>query len=353
MTPPNHKSNIKKRRGKKSPLKYIIYSVLAVIIIFGAIVAFRAFSTPDIDSPLRIYIASGSDKEQVMDSLRAHLPEAYVNNVEMCLDYFGHLPESRKGGSYVVDGDTKAWQLMRRIQNRAQSPVVLKIVFARNIEEVAKIIDRQLEMSADDFIKTADSVYSSRNIPSEMYPAMIIPDQHEFYWTASADEVMGRFDDSYEAFWTAEREAKAKKLGLSRNQVSILASIVAGETYKADEMPDVARLYINRLNKGMKLQADPTVKFAVSDFSLRRITGKHLMQDSPYNTYKYRGLPPGPISVPSKQYLDAVLNAPDHAWLYMCAKEDFSGYHNFAETYEQHKQNAKRYQQELDKRNIK
>jgi UPF0755 protein len=165
--------------------------------------------------------------------------------------------------------------------------------------------------------------------------------------------VVNKLVDSRDAFWTTERRAAAKKMGLTPVEVAIVASIVEEESNKADERPLIARLYLNRYFIGMKLQADPTVKFAVGDFSLRRITGKHLTIDSPYNTYRNQGLPPGPIRIAEKTAMDAVLNAPQHSYLYMCAKEDFSGRHNFAEDYATHLQNARRYQDALNQRGIK
>ncbi len=162
-----------------------------------------------------------------------------------------------------------------------------------------------------------------------------------------------RLLDYRNRFWSKERRSKAASLGLTPSQVATIASIVEEETAKADEKPKVARLYLNRLKKGIKLQADPTVKFATGDFTLRRITGKHLAIESPYNTYKVNGLPPGPIRIPAAATIDAVLNAPKHDYIYMCAKEDFSGYHNFASDYATHMANARRYQAELNRRGIR
>ena len=157
----------------------------------------------------------------------------------------------------------------------------------------------------------------------------------------------------YNNYWNQKRISKAQAIGLTPLQVSTLASIVDEETANNAEKPVVAGLYINRLKKGMLLQADPTVKFALQDFTLKRILLKHLSIDSPYNTYKYAGLPPGPIRIPSVQGLESVLNYARHNYLYMCAKEDFSGTHNFAVTHSQHIVNAKLYQRELNRRKIK
>ncbi|MDE7125694.1 MAG: endolytic transglycosylase MltG, partial [Muribaculaceae bacterium] len=173
------------------------------------------------------------------------------------------------------------------------------------------------------------------------------------YWTASPAAIVENLVDVRDRFWNDSRSAKARAIGLTPAQVATVASIVEEETAKADERPLVARLYLNRLEKGMPLQADPTVKFSLGEFGLRRITGAHLKVESPYNTYKYKGLPPGPIRIADRSAIDDVLDAPRHNYIYMCAKEDFSGYHNFATDYASHANNARRYRQALDRRGIK
>jgi Predicted periplasmic solute-binding protein len=183
--------------------------------------------------------------------------------------------------------------------------------------------------------------------------ALIMPNTYEFYWNTSAHNAIEKIAKSYKSFWNSERKAKAEKLNLQPSQISILASIVEEETNKQDEKPIIAGVYLNRLRINMPLCADPTVKFAVGDFGLKRILQIHTSTQSPYNTYVNTGLPPGPICTPSVESLDAVLNAQEHTYLFFCAKEDFSGYHNFATTYAQHLLNAKRYQQALNDRNIK
>ena len=182
---------------------------------------------------------------------------------------------------------------------------------------------------------------------------LFIPNTYEFYWNTSAEDFAERMALEYEKFWNQERTKKAKEIGLTYIEVSILASIVEKEqNIKIDERSDIAGLYLNRINKNMKLESDPTLIFAIGDFSINRVLNKDKKVDSPFNTYKYKGLPPGPICIPSINAIDAVLNASDHDYIFMCAKEDFSGYHNFATNYRDHLKNARRYQKELNKRRI-
>ena len=198
-----------------------------------------------------------------------------------------------------------------------------------------------------------DSVYcDSLGFTPETINALFIPNTYEIYWNISADKFIRRMKREYDAFWTPERLKKAEEIGLTPVEASILASIVEEETAASDEYPIVAGLYINRLHAGIPLQADPTVKFAVGDFSLQRILFEHLEIDSPYNTYINTGLPPGPIRIPSKKGIDSVLNYTKHNYIYMCAKEDFSGTHNFASNYADHMANARKYWKALNERKI-
>jgi UPF0755 protein len=181
---------------------------------------------------------------------------------------------------------------------------------------------------------------------------LFIPNTYEFYWNTSADKFIERMYVEYKHFWSKSRLNKAQKIKLTPEQVIILASIVEEETIKDDEKPTVAGVYLNRLHKNIRLQADPTVRFAVGDFEIKRILNKHLKIDSPYNTYKYAGLPPGPICIPTISSIDAVLNYKKHDYLYFCAKDDFSGYHAFAKTLKQHNINATKYRKALNKNRI-
>ncbi|HWL00047.1 MAG TPA: endolytic transglycosylase MltG, partial [Parapedobacter sp.] len=188
---------------------------------------------------------------------------------------------------------------------------------------------------------------------SANFLSMFVPNTYELYWNTTTEQFADRMHNEYEKFWNDERRQKAETINLNPQEVAVLASIVKGEALHTDEMPAIAGLYLNRLRKGMLLQADPTVIFANNDFTIRRVLYRHLRTDSPYNTYLYRGLPPGPIMMPSIAAIDAVLNYQQHDYIYMCAKDDFSGYHNFAVTQAEHNINARKFQQALNERNIK
>ena len=187
----------------------------------------------------------------------------------------------------------------------------------------------------------------------ETLPALFIPNTYEIYWTTDADKLLERLKSEYDAFWTTSRKEKAQALGLSPIEVSTLASIVDSETSRDQDKPIIARLYLNRLEKHIRLASDPTVIYAVGDFSIRRVLKRHLEVESPYNTYKHEGLPPGPIRISSIAGIDAVLNPDDNDYIYMCAKEDFSGEHYYTSSEKEHMQNAKKYAEALNKRNIK
>jgi UPF0755 protein len=198
-----------------------------------------------------------------------------------------------------------------------------------------------------------DTAYiSSFGFSSDNFLAMFLPDTYEFWWNTTADQFMQRMKTEYEKFWNQERNQKAVKTGLTTAEVSILASIVEKETSQNDEKPILAGIYMNRINKGMPLQADPTLIYAIGDFSISRVLNIYKEIDSPYNTYKFKGLPPGPICLPSKASIDAVLNYSRHGYLYFCARDDFSGYHAYAVTYQQHMVNARKFQKELNRRGI-
>lgn len=264
-------------------------------------------------------------------------------------------PSSMKTGRYAVRDGMSNLALLNDLRRGQQAATRVTFNNIRLKEDLAERLSEQLMLEKEELLALwNDSLYcDSLGFTPQTIPALFIPNTYEVYWNVSAEKFMGRMLREYRAFWTDERRKKAEEEGLTPIEVSILASIVEEETAVADEYPIVAGLYLNRLRAGIPLQADPTVKFAVGDFTLQRILFKHLEVDSPYNTYKYAGLPPGPLRIPTIRGLNAVLNYNKHAYLYMCAKEDFSGRHNFAKTLAEHNRNAERYRSELNRRKIR
>jgi UPF0755 protein len=240
------------------------------------------------------------------------------------------------------------------LRSGRQTPVNVTFNNIRTLEELAGRIGGQIEADSASLsaFLSDESNYSAEGFDRRTVISVFIPDTYQLYWSVDPQGFYRRMLKEYMAFWDSDRMAAAEALGLTPVEVSVLASIVDEEASKADEKPRIAGLYLNRLRLGIPLQADPTVKFAVNDFTLRRILNKHLEVDSPYNTYKFKGLPPGPIRCPSRSGLEAVLNAEKHEYLYMVAKFDSSGYHNFSRTLAEHNKYAAAYRRELNRRKI-
>lgn len=254
-----------------------------------------------------------------------------------------------KPGRYLLKANMTNLAAIRMLRAGLQQPVNVTFNNVRLKEELAERLTKNIELTPQEFdqalkhyIETNKDGFNKHNIIS-----MFIPNTYQVYYDISGAELIERMHDEYKKFWNDERKRKAKNIGLTPMEVSTLASIVQAESIKKDESPKIAGLYINRLQNGIALQADPTLVFASGDFSIKRVLNVHKEIDSPYNTYKYPGLPPGPINMPFIHSIDAVLNYEDHNYLYMCAREDFSGYHNFASNYNEHLRNAARYQRQL------
>lgn len=260
---------------------------------------------------------------------------------------------SKAHGSYIIPHGQSAFSVAMRLRGGMQTPVTVTVPNLRDTRRVIDVVASNFEFAPDQLSYCLDSILTVRGMDERELPAIILPDTYQYYWTSSPRYVAEFLMRAYDNFWNKERKEKASRLHLTPVAISTLASIVEEESSKSDERPIIARLYLNRLDRGMRLQADPTVKFAVGDPTLKRILNIHLTTSSPYNTYMNDGLPPGPIRVVDKSTIDAVLNAPFHNYIYMCAKEDFSGYHNFAATLSEHNLNAQKYHQALNKNNIK
>ena len=261
---------------------------------------------------------------------------------------------SVKPGKYSFDENVSHFDLYKRLASGREDVVNIVINKFRTKKQFAAAVSKKLELdSADLMLLLTDNVYlANLGFNGNNILGMFVPNTYEFYWDTDEELFLERMKEEYEKFWTVERRQLATNLDLTPQEVLALAAIVDEESNKNDEKPIIAGLYLNRLRKNMKLESDPTVKFALQNFALRRISNEDLQVESPYNTYRNVGLPPGPICTPSIPSVDAVLNAAKHNYIFMCAKEDFSGYHNFAADYETHKQNARKYRAELNRRNI-
>lgn len=259
-------------------------------------------------------------------------------------------------GRYDIDPGTSIYRIFRRLRAGQQTPVRLVIPASlRTVEALAAKLGANLQTDSAAWMAFFRDTVALKEFEVDTFtlPCLFIPDTYEFFWTAEPVAMLRKMKKNYRRFWTDARLVKAREAGLSPYEVVTLASIVEQETANEAEKPMVAGMYINRLHQGMKLQADPTVKFALRRFDLRRILHEHLAVESPYNTYRVDGLPPGPICLPSKSSVESVLNYARHPYIYMCAKEDLSGTHNFAATYAEHLANARRYAAALDSRGIK
>lgn len=258
-------------------------------------------------------------------------------------------------GRYLLKEGMSNNELIDLLRSGIQDLVEVTFNNVRTINQLSGKITKNLECDSIEFYNLVTDKYftTKYGFNSITILTLFLPNTYEFCWNTTAEELVERMATEYKKFWTAERKEKARKLNLSQSEVAILASIVQAEqSAHSDERPRVAGLYINRLRKGMLLQSDPTVVYGIGDFTIQRVLTKHLQTNTPYNTYIHKGLPPGPINLPNIKSLDAVLNYEQHNYIYMCAKEDFSGYHNFAKTYNQHLNYARKYQRALNKRRI-
>ena len=288
---------------------------------------------------------------QVLDSLAAGAGTLRPNSLKRAFAKM-EVEQKMKPGRYVVEPSSVSMYVARMLVFGWQTPQNMTLSGTlRKKDRIAQRIGSQMMV---DSAAVADALNDEAFLaeygftPENVF-ALILPDTYEMYWTASVKEIFDRFKKEYDAFWTDERLAKAKAQGLTQMQVSVMASIVSGETLKTFEYPIIAGVYLNRYKKGMKLQADPTIAFCY-DYTLDRILKKHLTVDSPYNTYKHVGLPPAPINVPPKACLEAVLNPESHKYIYFCASPAFDGTHRFAVTYSEHLKNARAFQRELTAR---
>lgn len=352
------KTNSQNKNKKKPKSNFLIFVAIAgLLFVSFSYYAYQIVYTPNVETKgnrTYIRIPEGATFAQVMDSVdkkNVIIDKLSFRFMAKLMDY----PKLIKAGHYELKNGYTNRQLISDLRAGRQSPVKLTFTNVRVKKDLTKKLSEDIAATRTELDSLLSDVAYVRKLGFDTTTVltMFIPNTYELYWNTKAEDLVTRMKKEYDAFWTTARKDKAKALGLTRTQVSTLASIVQAEqSQHPDERPRIAGVYLNRLERGMPLQADPTVVYAVGDFSIRRVLNVHLQTDSPYNTYKYKGLPPGPINLPSISSIDAVLNPEMHNYIYFCAKEDFSGYHSFARTQTEHLQNARRYHIALTQRNI-
>ncbi len=328
--------------------------IMALVVVMGGIGYYYVFSPNTVVTDDGIlYIRDSNSVAQVFKTLRSR---GYIKNPNTLSSVakLKKFSSSVKSGKYKIRDGMNNNELVNMFRAGNQVPVHFTFNNMRTIEEFADEAQEELAVSKDELMAllTDSDVLAELGFNSNTILAMFIPNTYEIYWNIPAMDLLKRMKKEYARFWNENRMAKAREIGLSPEEVITLASIIEEETVKAEEYPVIAGVYMNRLNKGIKLDACPTLKFVLGDFTINRILDRHMQIDSPYNTYMYAGLPPGPIRMASIKVIDSVLNYQKHDYLFFCAKSDFSGYHNFSRTLRQHNAYARDYHRELNKRKI-
>lgn len=340
-------------RSKKGTLRlYLAITLLVLInigIIGGCIIIKRYRFDSFTEKDFTVYVGEEFTLDSIMAQMSGQVPEKSLTRL-MRLTRTKGFPPYIYTGAYRITAKMNVVEVYDLLTSGNISPVRITFHNLRTKKDFARSMDKQLMLSQDEVLALLndEEFCREKGFTPDNIPAMLLPDTYDVYWNISAKSLLDRMEKEYNIYWNDERRKKARQAGLSPIEVATLASIVEEETNMADEMPIIAGLYINRLRKRIPLQADPTIKFAVGDFGLKRILRKHLRIDSPYNTYKHYGLPPGPIRIASKRAIEAVLNYDKNNYIYMCAKDDLSGRHNFAATLAEHNYNARQYHKALN-----
>ena len=339
---------------KKVKITVAVLAVLAVMAVVAGVVAGRYYidnKKPNFTEKYVLYVYPDMTAAQVQDSLMARAGVVRPKSVGRCFEKM-EVASKMKPGRYVIENTATSIYVARMLVFGWQTPQNMTLSGTiRTKGRLAQKISSQMmvdSLAVDTALNDPDFLAGYGFTPENVF-AMILPDTYQMFWTASVKDIFDRLKKEYDAFWNEDRLAKAKAQKLTPMQVSVMASIVSGETLKSFEYPVIAGVYLNRYRKGMKLQADPTVCFCF-DYKLDRVLKKHLTIDSPYNTYKYVGLPPAPINVPPKACLEAVLDPAEHKYIYFCASPAFDGTHRFAVGYGDHLKNARAFQRELTAR---
>ncbi len=337
---------------KKILIPLIIFST---ILTTGSVYTYQMLYSPNFlinaDDKF-IIIEENTDFNELIKKLE---DDTLINDI-LSFSFLSKLMEYQENikiGAYKVKMNMSNYEMITMLRSGNQTPIKLTFTYARKIEDLAEKITTKLKMSKDDLLNYLnENINNYSGFKKTDIISIFLPDTYEVYWNISPEKLTNKMYSEYKKFWNEERLSKLDNINLNQKEAIVLASIVASESRMLDEADRIAGLYINRLNRNMRLQADPTLIFAANDFTIRRVLNKHKKIKSPYNTYIHRGLPPGPIRLASKKYIDAVLNYEKHNYIYMCAKEDFSGYHAFATNLSDHNRNAKKFQIALNRRKI-
>lgn len=348
------------RKKKKSRIFrfFILLFIIVILLMAGAgYYLYNLVFNPNVWTPegkdIAIYVPTGSDYDDLKLILYKKGLVVHRKDFEWWAEQ-KKLPDKVHPGKYMIKNNMNNNVLVDLLRSGDQTPV--KVVFnnLRNIYQLAGTVSRQIEADSASIASLLNdtTLLKSYGLTKETVSTLFIPNTYEFYWNTSAKDFINRMHEEYNNFWNSYRTSRAEAIGLTKSEVVTLASIVEKETNKNDEKAAIAGVYMNRLKYGWRLQADPTVVYATGDFGIRRVLNVHKKVDSPYNTYRHLGLPPGPICISSIASIDAVLNYNDDGYFYFCAKDDLSGYHVFAKTGIQHNRNAKKYREALDKLKI-
>lgn len=338
-----------------STLLIIIFCLVLIVFVFS----FKLFFADNIvDNKAKkqhiFFIHTGATYTDVLDSLKFY---HIIKNMETFkwVSKGIHYDTRIKPGRYIITNNMGNLMLVRKLRSGLQDPVKITFNNIQNKEQLAEKISEQIEATKQSLLQefNNDRLLDSLQLTEDNFPTIFLANTYEFYWNTSAKQFTDRMLKEYNKFWNEDRKSEAQAIGLSPTEVTILASIVQKESNQMEDYSIIAGVYLNRMKIGMPLQADPTVLFALNKLGVsKRVTGADLRINSPYNTYINKGLPPGPICLPDLKIIDKTLKADDNNYLYFCAKDDFSGYSNFAATWEQHIVNARKYQKALNERNI-
>ena len=341
------------KKFKFSPRINLQLAVCGLLLILGLLTYYAFSSVSNVETTQYIYIDEDDTQDSVIAKIQPFANLIGMTTLNTLIRHSGYS-ENIRTGRYAIEPGDGPITIFRRLRSGRQTSLNLTIPESRTMDRLAAILSNKLMLDSVTIAEalTSQEVCEKLGYDTCTIAAMFVPNTYDVYWNMSIDELLQRMQKEHDRFWKGDREAKAAEMQMTPIEVCTLASIIDEETSNNTEKPMIAGMYMNRLKEGMPLQADPTIKFALKQFELKRIYNKLLNTESPYNTYRNEGLPPGPIKIASIKGIDAVLNYTSHDYLYMCAKEDFSGTHNFARTYQEHLKNADKYTKALNERGI-